>query len=204
MRYTGPKARLCRKEGVNLFGTEKYAKILAKRPSIPGVHGGKRFRKVSEFGQQLRQKQIAKRMFGLSEKQFRKYFDKAARSSMTTGEKLLEQLERRLDNVIYRAGFAMTRMQARQFASHGLLTVNGKRVKVPSIELGVGDVVEVRENKKSSPIFQRNQETLKTYKAPKWLESNTRKLSVAVTALPEKDDFEHIINTQAIVEFYSR
>ena len=121
MRNTQPKARQCRREGVNLFGSPKYQKILARNPNIPGMHGGKRLGKMTEYAKQLREKQKLKRMFGLSEKQFRRGFDKATISKVVTGDKLLEILERRLDNIVFRAGLAMTRMQSRQFVSHGLL-----------------------------------------------------------------------------------
>lgn len=204
MRYTGAKARQCRREGVNLFGSPKYQKILARNPNVPGMHGGKRQGKMTEYAKQLREKQKAKRIFVLSEKQFKRYFDKADRSKAVTGERLMELLERRLDNVVYRAGFAMTRMQSRQFVSHGLLELNGRRVDVPSIEVKVGDVIEVRAKKKSSPVFVANKEELVHYEVPDWLSADAKSLKVEIVSIPEVKHFDPLINTQPIVEFYSR
>lgn len=204
MRYTGPKARLCRREGVNLFGSDKYQKILARSGNIPGMHGDKRRSKMTEYGKQLREKQKAKRMFGLSEKQFRRSFDKASRMKGVTGFHLLQLLELRLDNVVYRAGFAMTRAQARQFVSHGLFTVNGRRVDVPSIQVRSGDVIEVRDSRRGSPVFRKNLDELQGYNAPDWLKSDTKKLQVEILNLPNETHFEALINPQMIVEFYSR
>ena len=204
MRYTGAKARQCRREGVNLFGSPKYQKILGRSPNIPGMHGGKRLGKMTEYAKQLREKQKAKRMFALSEKQFRKYFDKADKSKAVTGEKLLLLLETRLDNVVYRSGMAMTRMQARQFVSHGLFMVNGRRVDVPSIEVKVGDIIEVRPAKQNSPVFKQNAEEMAHYEVPDWLNVDSKKLSIEVVKMPEQKHFETLINTQPIVEFYSR
>lgn len=204
MRYTGAKARQCRREGVNLFGSPKYQKILGRNPNIPGMHGGKRQGKMTEFAKQLREKQKAKRMFGLSEKQFRNYFVKADNAKAVTGEKLLELLETRLDNAVYRSGFALTRMQARQFVSHGLFMVNGRRVDVPSIVVKPGDVIEVRAKKQGSPVFKHNQEEQAHYEAPDWINVDNKKLSFEVVSLPEAKHFESLVNTQPIVEFYSR
>jgi len=204
MRYTGAKARQCRREGVNLFGSPKYQKILGRNPNIPGMHGGKRQGKMTEYAKQLREKQKAKRMFALSEKQFRKYFDKADNSKSVTGDKLLSLLESRLDNAVYRSGLAMTRMQARQFVSHGLFMLNGRRVDVPSIEVKVGDVIEVRSAKQGSPVFKQNAEEMAHYEVPDWLKVDNKKLSIEVVSLPEQKPFETLINTQPIVEFYSR
>ncbi len=204
MRYRGPKARLCRREGVNLFGSPKYQKVLQRRQGIPGMHGGKRAPKATEYGRQLREKQKAKRMYCLSEKQFRKYFDQAARSKGVTGDMLLQFLEQRLDNVIYRAGLALTRDQARQFASHGLFCVNGRRVTVPSVQLRPGDKVEVRTKSKSSPVFKRNKEEQPDYYAPSWVKVNDKALEIEVLELPSVEHFDNIIETRLIVEFYSR
>lgn len=204
MRYTGAKARQCRREGVNLFGSPKYQKILGRSPNVPGMHGGKRQGKMTEYAKQLREKQKAKRMFGLSEKQFRNYFEKADSSKSVTGEKLLEMLETRLDNAVYRSGMALTRMQARQFVSHGLFTLNGRRVDVPSMVVKPGDVIEVRASKKSSPVFKHNAEELPHYEVPNWIKGDAKKLSFEIISLPEQKHFEALINTQPIVEFYSR
>lgn len=204
MRYTGPKGRQCRREGVNLFGSPKYQKLLAKRTGIPGMHGSKRQAKESEYGKQLREKQKAKRMFCLSEKQFRRYFDKASSSDGVTSDNLLQLLERRLDNALYRAGFALTRIQSRQFSSHGLFLVNGRRVDVPSVMLKIGDVVEVRPKSKGSVVFKSILEEQEDYTAPKWLSVDKNKLSFEVVDLPGADSFESLISPQYIVEFYSR
>jgi small subunit ribosomal protein S4 len=189
---------------VNLFGSPKYQKILSKSPNIPGMHGGKRQGKMTEYAKQLREKQKAKRMFGLSEKQFRNNFEKADSAKAVTGEKLLEMLETRLDNAVYRSGMALTRMQARQFVSHGLYMLNGRRVDVPSMVVKPGDIVEVRAPKKGSPVFKHNAEELAHYEVPSWLKTDAKKLSFEIMALPEQKHFEALINTQPIVEFYSR
>ncbi len=207
MRYTGPKKKLCRREGINLFGTEKYDLDKGKRAPL-------RSRKTSEFGTQLRKKQLAKRMFGLSEKQFFSYYTKAQKSHSegTTGEKMLRLLELRLDNVIFRSGFARTRMQSRQFASHEHFTVNGVKVSVPSISLKVGDVVELRTKLKESPLYKSLLEELEEFakeskgkiSSAKWIDVDVKNLKITVTALPQKEDFEQVIDIQKIIEFYSK
>ena len=203
MKYNGPKAKLCRKLGVNLFGTEKYTKILSRRSGKPGMHGGKgRFGKLSEYGRQLQEKQKARIVFGISEKQFRNYFNKALKQSGKTGETLLRMLETRLDNVIYVAQFAVTRMQARQMAGHGHFKLNGRRVDIPSIQVRPGDTIEIGSKLKDSPLY-RDLAELKDY-APKWLQVDLKKGTINVLALPEKDDLEKSIDSQLIVEFYSR
>ena len=204
MKYTGPKARLCRREGFNLFGSDKYQKIMAKRATIPGVHGGKRQGKFTEYAKQLREKQKLKRMFGLSEKQFRRTFDKAESMKGVTGGNLLQLLEQRLDNVVYRAGFAMTRMQARQFVSHGLFMLNGRRVDVPSIMVKEGDVIEVRIKSKKSPVFVKNLEANEKYNAPSWLSVNGKNISIEIVGIPANEHYEQAVSPQMIVEFYSR
>lgn len=205
MRYTKAKARQCRREGVNLFGSPKYQKILSRRASIPGMHGAKRQGKLTEYAKQLREKQKVKRMFCLSEKQFRKYFDKAAKSKEVTGDKLLELLERRIDNVLYRSGFALTRMQARQFVSHGLFLLNGRRVNIPSIEIKVGDIIEIRPKSKTSKVFKHNREELgEDIQVPDWLKVEKGMLKTEIVKLPEAKHYEQLVDTRPIVEFYSR
>jgi len=204
MRYTGPKARLCRREGVNLFGSTKYQKILAKKSNIPGMHGTSRQGKMTEYAKQLREKQKAKRMFALSEKQFFKYFKKADRSKAITGEKLLEQLERRVDNVLYRSGLAMTRMQSRQFISHGIFKLNGRKIDIPSIEVKQGDVLEIKSSKKKLVVFTQNIEENENYTVPDWISVTVKDRKVEILSIPEPKHFEPLINTQPIVEFYSR
>lgn len=203
MRYTGPKARLCRRHRANLFGTAKYTKILERRPGKPGAHGVRlKFGKTSEYGLQLNEKQKARFLFGLSEKQFRNYFKKASKMTGETGENLLRLLELRLDNVIYVSQFAVTRMQSRQMVSHGHFRLNGIRVDIPSILLRPGDKIELLEKFKDSPLYS-GLDKLKDY-SPKWLKVDLKKVSLEVLALPEKDDLEKSIDKQLIVEFYSR
>ncbi len=205
MRYTGPKARQCRREGVNLFGSPKYQKILARNPNIPGMQGGKRLGKMTEYAKQLREKQKAKRMFGLSEKQFKNYFLKGEKAKGVTGDNLLRFLERRMDNVIYRSGLALTRAQGRQFVSHGLFYLNGRKVDVPSILIKIGDIVEVKASKKGSAVFAHNiEEGGAELQIPSWLKVDAKKLQIEILELPDVDHFEKIINPQPIVEFYSR
>ncbi len=207
MRYTWPKKKLCRREGVNLFWTDKYDLAKWKRAPL-------RTRKNSEFGTQLRKKQLAKRMFGLSEKQFASYFKKAQKSRVkgTTWEKMLTLLELRLDNVVYRSGFARTRMQARQFVGHAHFTVNDIKVTIPSISLKIGDVISLRDKLKESPLYKTLLEEFAEFAKEnkgkisncKWIEVDSKKLTITVTAIPTKDDFEQIIDIQKIVEFYSK
>lgn len=202
MRYTGPKTRLCRREGVNLFGSDKYTKVMQRRGSAPGQHGAARGKKLSEYGNQLREKQKAKRIYGLSEKQFRRYFSKATRSKGVTGSRLLQLLELRLDNVLYRAGFAETRPQARQFVSHQQFMLNGTRVSVPSIMVRPGDVITVRDRFAENIIFNDLQSRLKHL--PKWLQIDVNKKTITIARLPEEDELESSIEIHMIVEFYSR
>lgn len=207
MRYTWPKKKLCRREGVNLFGTEKYDLSDSKRAPL-------RTRKTSEFGTQLRKKQLAKRMFGLSEKQFASYFKKAQKSTTewTTWDNMLKLIELRLDNVVYRANFARTRIQSRQFVSHAHFTVNWIKVDVPSISVKVWDVISLREKLKESPLYKSLLEELEEFSKNnkgsvsgcKWIEVDSKKLSITIKALPTKEDFEQIIDIQKIVEFYSK
>lgn len=201
MRYTGPKAKLCRRLGVNLFGTDKYTKILRKRQSKPGVHGVK-FTKKSEYGRQLDEKQKARFVFGLSERQMSNCFKKAVSQEGDTGQNFLRLFERRLDNLVYISQFAVTRMQARQMISHGHFMLNGRRVDIPSILVCPGDKIQLLPRFAKSPLYA-DLDKLKDY-SPKWLNVDLKKLSVEVLALPEVDDLEKSIDSQLIVEFYSR
>jgi small subunit ribosomal protein S4 len=201
MRYTGPKAKLCRRLGANLFGAEKYTKILRRRQSKPGVHGSK-FSKKSEYGRQLEEKPKARFVFGLSERQMRNYFGKAASQSGDTGQNLLRLFERRLDNVIYVSQFAVTRMQARQMVNHGHFKLNGRRVDIPSIFVRPGDKIELLPKHADSTLYS-DLDKLKDY-SPKWLKVDLKKLNMEVLALPDRDDLEKSIDSQLIVEFYSR
>jgi small subunit ribosomal protein S4 len=207
MRYTWPKKKLCRREWVNLFGTEKYDLSQSKRTLLKS-------KKTSEFGGQLRKKQLAKRMFGLSEKQFAAYYTKASKSKSvgTTWDKMLRMLELRLDNVVYRANFARTRMQSRQFVWHAHFKVNGINVDIPSIALKVWDVIELRDKLKESPLYKSLIEELEefskqnkwTVSKSKWIEVDSKNIKITIKALPENEDFDQIIDIQKIIEFYSK
>jgi small subunit ribosomal protein S4 len=173
-----------------------------KRKYAPGQHGRSSFKSLSEYGKQLQEKQKARFMFGITEKQFRKYYQKATKSEGITGIELLKGLERRLDNLVYRAGFAATRRQARQLVTHGHFELNSRRVDIPSIEVKVGDKLVVRTKSQKSPLF----EEVKKQKdaSVKWINADNGKLTIEVIALPGEDDVETIINSQMIVEFYSK
>ena len=206
-RYTGPVCRLCRREGKKLFlkGDRCYSDKCAvgRRQSVPGQHGKSR-KKVSEYGLQLRMKQKARRYYGVLESQFSKYFEEAERQNGITGENLLRILESRMDNVVYRAGFANSRAEARQLVNHGHYTVNGKRVNIPSYTVNVGDVIAVCENSCSATRFKKMKEDDAFINAPKWLERDKNTLSGKVIALPARDDIDFEIAENLIVELYSK
>jgi small subunit ribosomal protein S4 len=202
-RYTGPKGRLVRRFGTNIFGTEKMSKLLEKRPQAPGMHGGGRRGKDSEYKKQLLEKQKLRFMYGITERQLRNYYKKAASGEEQTGNALLKLLERRLDNVIYRAGFAKTRAQARQMVNHGLFTLNSRRVSIPSIQVREGDIIEVRMKSKTSPLFTSTLEA-KDFDHARWMKSEQKALKTEVAALPEEEDLDKLIETHLIIEFYSK
>ena len=202
-RYTGPKARLCRREGIDLFGRPKYSKILEKRPTPPGnprMGAAKR----SGYAIQLKEKQKARVMFGITEKQFKKYFQKAVRMKGINTDNFMKLLEMRLDNVVYRSSLALTRMQARQMAFHGIFLVNGRRVDIPSYQLKKGDKIEVRPKLKNSKLFAGVLEENKSIKPARWLKVDKKTLSAELAGEPSGDDFERIVDVQKIIEFYSR
>lgn len=201
MRYTGPKVKKARRLGFAF--TTKDARIMQRRPSPPGQHGQGRSR-ISEYGMQLREKQKAKINYGVSERQFLRYFEKALKRPGVTGDYLLELLELRLDNVVYRLGFAETRAQARQLVNHGFFEVNGKKADIPSIALKPGDVITVRENKKTSKYMQTQKEKLKGFTAQEWVELKANDMSGKVLSVPTPEQTGNLINTQLIVEHYSR
>ena len=201
-RYTGPRFRLCRREGVNLFGNKKFD--LEKRDTPPGQHGAARKAKLSNYGLQLREKQKVKRIYGLLERQFRGYYRKASRSKGVTGSVLLQMLECRLDNTIFRLGFATTRAQARQIVGHGLIIVNGKKVNIPSYQVKSGEVIEVKDNEKIREYIQKNVEATKDIAVPGWLEADAKKLTGKVIRLSQRDDVQFPINEQLIIELYSK
>ncbi len=204
MKFTGPKAKRCRRQGTNIYGSDKYDKILQRKPYGPGKGPRTRGKRPSEYGKQLLEKQKARDMFGLSERQFHRLYETASATTGQTGETLLQLLERRLDNVLYRAGFALTRLQARQFAGHGLFAVNGTRVTSPSFCVKPGDIVEARGRSKSSPVFSTILEAHEKYMPPSWLKVDSGNLKVEVTGQPTADDFEQAIDVRQVIEFYSR
>ena len=200
-RYTGPKIRQSRKLGMAL--SPKAEKYLAKRNYRPGMHG-QNPQRLSEYGLQLREKQKAKIIYGVMEKQFRNYYEKASKKVGVTGDVLLTLLELRLDNVVYRLGFGSTRPQARQLVNHGFFDVNGKKVDIPSYEVKVGDVIKVRENKKNKQYMKAIVPVLANAKTPEWVSLDPKDLSGRVLSRPSKDQLDQMVNTQLIVEHYSR
>jgi small subunit ribosomal protein S4 len=206
-RYTESVCRLCRREGAKLYlkGSRCYTKKCAfeRRPTPPGQHGVRR-RKVGDFGLQLREKQKVRRVYGVLERQFRGYFDTAEQRPGVTGESLLRFLETRLDNVVYRMGFASSRAQARQLVGHGHFAVNGVATNIPSFQLQPGDRVEVREGKRAREPFKLAKETLKSHQPPEWLSIDAAKLSGTVAELPRRDQMPLDLNEQLVVEYYSR
>jgi len=204
MKYTGPKAKKCRRHGMNLFGTDKYDKILQRKPYGPGKGPRAQQPKRSEFALQLLEKQKARDMYGLSESQFHRLYLAASNVSGQTGAAFTQLLERRLDNAVYRAGFAMTRMQARQFTSHGLFLVNDVRVTVPSFQVKPGDVISVRRQSKASPAFAAILAAHEKYLPPAWIVSDAVGMKMTVQSLPEPQHAEQALDIRKIVEFYSR
>ena len=206
-KYTDAKCRLCRREGGKLFlkGDKCYKTScpFEKRPVAPGQHGADR-KKVSEYGLQLREKQKVKRIYGVPEVQFREYYEKADKMKGITGENMLSLLERRLDNVVYRMGIAVSRAQARQLVTHAHFTVNGRPVDIASFEVKVGDVISVKETKKDTPYFAAIKGVQKSGKMPKWLDFDTEKLEGKILALPTREDIDSQITEQMIVELYSK
>jgi small subunit ribosomal protein S4 len=200
-RYTGPKIRQSRRFGEAL--TKKAEKYLVKRNYRPGVHG-QNPQRVSEYGMQLREKQKAKVIYGLMERQFRKYYETASKKVGVTGDALLQMLELRLDNVIFRLGFAQTRPQARQLVSHGFFEINGHKVNIPSYQLKVGEEIKVRATKKDSQYMKNAMPALKNTNTPEWISLDAANLSGKVLSKPNRDQLDMSLNTQLIVEYYSR
>ena len=200
-RYTGPTTRINRRFGMALFPANK---AFERRTYPPGQHGPSFRRKVSDYGQGLIEKQKLKMMYGLTEKQFRNMFERAKSKKGVTGEVFLTMLETRLDNVVYRMGFAKTRQAARQFVNHGHLLVNGKKVDIPSYAVVAGDIIGVREKTSSRQVATKNLEGSQYHPAPPWVEVNIDSLQGTVSRLPQADELEQSINVQLVVEFYSR
>ena len=206
-RYTGPSFKLCRREGKKLFLkgdrclTDKCA--LARRATVPGQHGAGR-KTVKEYGMQLREKQTARRYYGVQEGQFETYYEMADKKEGISGENLLSILECRLDNIVYRMGLASSRKEARQFVRHAHFTLNGKKVDIPSIICKVGDVIALKDKSKGSEKFKALAETMPTAVVPKWLATDTANLSAKVIALPKREDIDFPFEEQLIIELYSK
>ena len=206
-RYTGPACKLCRREGKKLYLKGERCTsgkcALERRSTAPGQHGADS-KKMREYGMQLREKQTTKRYYGVLEKQFRNYYDEAARKEGMTGENLLVLLERRLDNVAYRMGMAECRRDARQLVRHGHFTVNGKKVNIPSILVKAGDVISVKEGSRESAKIKALVEAMEGKIKPKWLDVDTANLSAKVVNLPAREDIDFDFEEQLIVELYSK
>ncbi|MEG9431750.1 30S ribosomal protein S4 [Terriglobus sp. ADX1] len=207
-RYTGAVCRLCRRDGVKLFlkGSRCFSEKCAidKRNFPPGQHGQARAKKVVGYGLQLREKQKAKRIYFTLEGQFRSYYEKASNKTGVTGELLLQQLERRLDALVYRAGFALSRRQARQLVRHGHVLVNGKKVNIPSYQIKVGDSVELKEATKKLDIVEGAAQFHAGLAQPTWLQIDREGRTVKVLALPKREEIQIPVNEQLIVELYSK
>jgi small subunit ribosomal protein S4 len=207
-RYTDPVCRLCRREGMKLFlkGSKCFSDKcpIEKRNFAPGQHGKDRKAKIVGYGLQLREKQKAKRIYFTLEGQFRNYFEKAARAQGVTGELLLQQLERRLDNVVFRLGFAQSRRQARQLVRHGHVAVNNRKVNIPSYEVSAGEEIAIREKSKKLVILEMAKEFASHGTQPNWLEVNRDAYTGKVLSLPKREDIQLPVNEQLIVELYSK
>ena len=206
-RYKEEQCRICRREGQKLFlkGSRCYSDkcSISRRNYAPGEHGQKKA-KLSEYGIQLREKQKTKAFYGVREDQFRKYFEMASKTKGVTGERLLQILETRLDNVVYRLGFASSRPQARQLVNHGHFEVNGKKVDIASYLVKAGDEIKVRENKKEKAIIKQVVEENASRNVPAWLEKNAQNLSGKVVTLPTREDIDLAVEEHLIVELYSK
>ncbi len=206
-RYTGASCKLCRREGQKLFlkGERCYGGkcALSRRAYAPGQHGQAK-KKLSEYGVQLREKQKAKRFYGVLESQFRGYFETADSKKGITGEVLLQLLESRLDNVVYRMGFGSTRAEARQLVTHGHFTVNGKRVNIPSYQTRVGEAIEVAEASRKSVRFKEILDITGSKVVPKWIEVDQENLKGKIVALPAREDIDLPVQEHLIVELYSK
>jgi small subunit ribosomal protein S4 len=202
-RYTGPKGKLVRKFGENVFGNPKFDKLLSNKPYPPGQHGMGR-KKVSDYGLQLKEKQKLKIMYGLLERQFRKYFKKAERMQGVTGENLLQLLESRLDNTLFRLGLSVSRTQARQLVLHRHITVNGNVVNIPSYILAKGDTVQVRDKSRKLSVFHESLKKARTESMYPWLNLDKAQLTGEFLYAPQRDEIPVNIQESMIVELYSK
>ena len=206
-RYTGPNCKMCRREGCKLYLKGERCTngkcAFDHRSTAPGQHGAAR-KKVGEYGKHLREKQKARRYYGVLEGQFKHYYEMAEKMEGLTGQNLLSLLERRLDNVVFRMGMATSRKEARQLVLHAHFTLNGKKVSIPSILVKAGDVIAVKETSKESVKIKALAEACATQASPKWLEKDAANLTAKVVALPARDDIDFEFNEQLIVELYSK
>lgn len=208
-RYRDAVCRLCRREGGKLFlkGDRCYKPSCAiekRGTNPPGQHGAARRKMLAGYGEQLREKQKVKRIYFILEKQFRNYFEKARRQKGVTGENLLFMLERRLDNVVYRSGFSTSRRQARQLVNHGHITVNGRKVNIPSFQVKAGDTVAVKDSAHKNAHVEGAWQTAVGRGRPTWITANGKELAVTIAAMPRREDIDRNINEQLIVELYSK
>lgn len=204
-KFTGPKGKLVRRFGVNIFGNPKYDRLLERRSDGPGQHGANRMRhKVSDYGQQLIEKQKLRNTYGLLEKPFRRVFRKAQLMRGVTGDNLLVLLETRLDSIVFRSGFGCTLIQARQLVNHGHIRVNGQRVDIPSCHIRGGDIITVRDNDGSRALAARYLVENPRFDSPEWLTVDQKALTVTVKRMPQRDEIRVAANEQMIVELYSK
>ena len=206
-RYTGPACKLCRREGKKLYLKGERCTsgkcALERRSTAPGQHGAAK-KKMGEYGLQLREKQTTKRYYGVLERQFKNYYEEAARKEGMTGENLLVLLERRLDNTVFRMGLAESHKEARQLVLHAHFTLNGKKVNIPSILVKPGDVISVKESSRDSAKIKALAEALESKNAPKWLDVDKTNLTAKVVSFPAREDIDFDFNEQLIVELYSK
>lgn len=197
-------AKYSRREGIPLSDRAAHARALQRRPYAPGVHGPTGRSRMTDYGKQLREKQKAKRLYGLNERQFRNLFREAVSAKGNSSETMVQFLERRLDNAVYRAGFVKTRAAARQAVGHAHFNVNGKKVNIPSYRVRPGEVISIRENKRGKGVWKGAEELLEKKSLPSWLSLNPKELSVKVTGMPGGTDLHQPFDATLIVEFYSR
>lgn len=197
-------AKVSRREGVAVSDRAAHIRALQRRPFAPGVHGPTSRTRLTDFGKQLREKQKAKRMYGLSERQFSNMYEEAVKRKGNSSETMVQLLETRLDNVVYRAGYAKTRAAARQAVNHAHFSVNGKKVDIPSYRVRLGDVITIRDTKRAKPLWKGIEETLSKKEAVSWLSVDSKELTVKVTGLPSGKELLQPFDPKMIVEFYSR